>query len=180
MVKIEICKNVSFSTEKNWHFRIKYPKGATFTVYNLNIPICKCKDDFSSFSGFIHLFSGSQELLCDMNKNIPHVSRYIHQKTQCPSGPPKARDRGSGGPRAGSVRGRKRPGKRNSYNLPKKEAGINVNFQQNTALYSKYKYGMIALQNMGPGIRFLAGFSRFPKNFQTLYERGMQLWQIWI
>ena len=33
--------------------------GATFTIYNIIIPIYKCKDDFSSFSGFIHLFSES-------------------------------------------------------------------------------------------------------------------------
>ena len=168
MVKIEICKNVSFSTGKNWHFRIKYPKGATFTVYNLNIPICKCKDDFSSFSGFIHLFSESQELLCDVNKNIPRGSRYIHQKTQPRPGSPEVGAARAPARSGGVSAGGRGPNGQNTYKLPKKEAGINVNFQQNTALYSNCKYGMIALQNMGPGIRFLAGFSRFPKNFQTL------------
>ena len=180
MVKIEICKNVSFSTGKNWLFRRKSPKGATFTVYNTTIPICKCKDAFLSKSGLKHLFSISLQLLCDVNKKTPRGSRYIHQMTQhARAGRRSPESPGGAGKRRVSMGGRSPTGQ-NTYKLPKKGAGICVNFQHNTALYSIYKYGMIASRNRGPGGRISAVFSRFPKFLHTFYERGMQLWQIWI
>ncbi len=77
-LKSKNVKTGLFQTGKNWVFRRKPPKGPTFNKYNINIPITKCKDDFSSFSSRNSLFSDSEPLLCRIHKNTPKRSRNVH------------------------------------------------------------------------------------------------------
>ena len=77
-LKSKNAKTGLFQTGKNWVFRRKPPKGPTFNKYNINIPITKCKDDFSSFSSRNSLFSDSEPLLCRIHKNTPERSRNVH------------------------------------------------------------------------------------------------------
>ena len=133
MVKIKKCKSVSFYTGKNWIFRQKFPEDATFNEYNIIIPISKCKDSFSPFSGEIRPFSGSKPILYRVNKESGRINRYMHCFAALRRGPRQLRRKGGGMVFWGShynvciIDGQ-------SLQVAKKISNICVNFQHNIVL----------------------------------------------
>ena len=165
LVKIEECKNALFSSGKNWIFWRKHQKGPTFTKYNIIIPISKCKDAFSPFSGEIRLFSGSKPFLYRVYKKQAGkigICTGLY-----------AIGRGSG-----SVSGGRRDAFRNfnysvcagrgqSLHIAKKISNICVNFQHNIVLIFQLFVWYDNLAKYGAGSRFFLRFSGLPKIFQS-------------
>ena len=172
MVKIEKCKIASFSTGKFWIFLQKHPKGAIFSKYNIIIPISKCKDDFSPNSGKNHLFSASKELLYRLDKNLPVLVgmytlfwRFPAWKEPPPSGWYY---------NVCTVQGQ-------LLQIAKKISIIRVNFQHNIVLIFQQFLWYDSLAKYGDRkLVFMTFFSDISQIFPNLYERGMQLWLIWI
>ena len=175
MVKIKKCKRLSFSTGKIWVFIRKLPKGATFNKYNTIIPISKCKDTFFIKFQEKPIFSDSKPLLCRISNGTCNlVVIYTVSFVSATHPPPDFR---VPAPAAGAGRMRVCTHGGQSLQIAKKISNICVNFQQNIALIFHFLMWYDRFAKHGTGNRFFTGFPRFPKFFQTYYERGMQLWQ---